>query len=240
MRLLEASREEALSDALTGLGNRRRFIADLEERLADGSETFALVVFDLDGFKAYNDSFGHSAGDAMLARVAGRLAGATEGHAAQCSETSSSSPPSRMLDPARLIERSTAALSEEGEGFSVSCSFGAVTMPTEAEEPTKTLRIADDRMYLHSSGTTMVPIARASKSSWSALDERDSRVPHRVAEVADLAVAVRAGWTCRPRSSRRSGRQRAARRRQARDPEEILDKAGPLTEDEWSSFGDTR
>ena len=63
--LLAASREEALTDALTGLGNRRRFVADAERALA-ASEPTALVVFDLDGFKAYNDSFGHAAGDALL------------------------------------------------------------------------------------------------------------------------------------------------------------------------------
>ncbi len=70
--LLAASREEALTDALTGLGNRRRFLADLGRALA-ASDPTALVVFDLDGFKAYNDSFGHAAGDTLLSRVAGRL-----------------------------------------------------------------------------------------------------------------------------------------------------------------------
>ena len=39
-----------------------------------------LIVFDLDGFKGYNDSFGHSAGDEMLGRVANRLALAPLGH----------------------------------------------------------------------------------------------------------------------------------------------------------------
>ena len=79
VHLLAASREEAMTDALTGLGNRRRFMLELDAALADESAPFALVVFDLDGFKAYNDSFGHSAGDALLARVAGRLDAAVDG-----------------------------------------------------------------------------------------------------------------------------------------------------------------
>ena len=79
VQLLAASREEALTDALTGLGNRRRFMLELDAALGGRRAPFALVVFDLDGFKAYNDSFGHSAGDALLARVAGRLGAAVDG-----------------------------------------------------------------------------------------------------------------------------------------------------------------
>src|SRR5256885_2413326 len=68
-RLLAASRAEALTDPLTGLGNRRALLADLEAApaAADGDQT-VLALFDLDGFKQYNDSFGHPAGDAVLNR----------------------------------------------------------------------------------------------------------------------------------------------------------------------------
>src|SRR5207248_3214969 len=76
LELLEHSRGEALSDPLTGLGNRRRLIRDLESRLArtGGTPEFSLALFDLDGFKRYNDTFGHPSGDALLVRLAGRLA----------------------------------------------------------------------------------------------------------------------------------------------------------------------
>ena len=98
----EPASEEALTDSLTGLGNRRRFVADVEDAPRRGGlgHPFSLIVFDLDGFKTYNDSFGHAAGDALLARVAGRLADAIEGHGAPTgwAETSSaSSPPRRRL-----------------------------------------------------------------------------------------------------------------------------------------------
>ena len=66
-RLFELTREEATTDALTGLGNRRQLLNDLARRL-DGAavQPTLLMLFDLDGFKGYNDTFGHPAGDALL------------------------------------------------------------------------------------------------------------------------------------------------------------------------------
>src|SRR5688500_5896327 len=61
LRLLAQSRSDALTDALTGLGNRRRLLADLEAELpADPARPRLLVLFDLDGFTGYNDAYGHS------------------------------------------------------------------------------------------------------------------------------------------------------------------------------------
>lgn len=60
---------QALTDALTGLGNRRA----LEVALEGWGRPFALVALDLDGFKAVNDGFGHAAGDHVLTTVARRL-----------------------------------------------------------------------------------------------------------------------------------------------------------------------
>jgi len=74
-RLLAHSREEAMTDALTGLGNRRQLTADLAARLGrlDAARPLVLTLFDLDGFKHYNDTFGHPAGDQLLTRLGGRL-----------------------------------------------------------------------------------------------------------------------------------------------------------------------
>lgn len=65
-------REEAAQDALTGLGNRRAFDAELQ-RMARARLDCTLFLFDLDGFKQINDTYGHSAGDAVLKGTGKRL-----------------------------------------------------------------------------------------------------------------------------------------------------------------------
>jgi diguanylate cyclase (GGDEF)-like protein len=61
--------EEGLNDALTQVGNRRRFDLELDEALEAGTRT-SLVIVDLDRFKSVNDTHGHPAGDALLRGVA--------------------------------------------------------------------------------------------------------------------------------------------------------------------------
>src|SRR5207302_932998 len=74
--------EEMLTDPLTKLGNRRKLSADLEARLAEASASapLMLALFDLDGFKGYNDTFGHLAGDALLARLGAKLKASVDEH----------------------------------------------------------------------------------------------------------------------------------------------------------------
>lgn len=67
-----ASREQSISDPLTGLLNRRGLEAEFARRHATG-EPVALLYLDLDSFKAVNDSLGHGSGDALLGQVADRL-----------------------------------------------------------------------------------------------------------------------------------------------------------------------
>ena len=61
----------ATVDALTGLQNRRAFTQALQRHWQDRRQTLALAIFDVDWFKAFNDSAGHAAGDAALQAVAG-------------------------------------------------------------------------------------------------------------------------------------------------------------------------
>lgn len=72
-RLLEELAHQATHDALTGLANRKHFeeqaLGEITRAHRHGG-TLAIVLFDLDGFKAINDRFGHSAGDKVLKSVA--------------------------------------------------------------------------------------------------------------------------------------------------------------------------
>lgn len=77
-RRYREARQLADTDALTGLHNRRTFHETLGREVARAhryGRSLALIVLDLDDFKAVNDRFGHLAGDAVLAEVGERLRG---------------------------------------------------------------------------------------------------------------------------------------------------------------------
>ncbi len=190
-RMLASSRAEALSDALTGLGNRRALIADLDRALA-GHE-HALALFDLDGFKSYNDSFGHPAGDSLLARLGGNLGAyaAAQGGAAYrsggdefCLLVAAAS------DVERTISEAAFALTESGEGFSVGCSFGSILVPAEATSAEAALRAVDQRMYEHKQGGQASARSRSTDLLRRALLERDPALERRGVEASRLADAV--------------------------------------------------
>src|SRR5262249_63708 len=131
----DAIREEAMTDALTGLGNRRRLTTVLEAAF-EGDPGLAgpslLLLFDLDGFKAYDDTFGLPDGDALLARLGGRLRRAVDGAGRAyrlggdefCAHLDLAG-----RDPDELIRTAAAALTETGAGFAVRASLGVVLLP---------------------------------------------------------------------------------------------------------------
>ena len=80
LTLVAQARRQAYCVELTGLGNRRQLLADLDVLLdAERIAPHALALFDLAGFKAYNDAFGRLAGDELLARLGGAPAVAIDG-----------------------------------------------------------------------------------------------------------------------------------------------------------------
>jgi diguanylate cyclase (GGDEF)-like protein/putative nucleotidyltransferase with HDIG domain len=188
-RLLDRSRRDAVTDALTGLGNRRRLLRDLDEACESGRPAL-LMIFDLDGFKHYNDSFGHPAGDALLARLGASLHGAVSGWARTYrlggDEFCVLGEPDGDTEAA--VDAAAEALSEEGEGFAVTSSFGAVFLPGEAATPSLALTVADQRLYAQKRGKQQK--GRPHDVLLQALWEREPELQEHTTGVAHLARAI--------------------------------------------------
>jgi diguanylate cyclase (GGDEF)-like protein len=154
-RILQAQErlELASTDPLTGLGNRRKLAGDLARCLKSASvaEPLGLMVFDLDGFKAYNDTFGHMAGDALLARTGHKLAEVASPGGTAYRLGGDEFCVLLAVEPDDLpaaMARVGDALREDGETFSIAASGGAVALPQEASALEYALQLADERMYL--------------------------------------------------------------------------------------------
>ena len=105
--------EQVRTDPLTGLASRGALQVDLEGICAKATEEepISILLFDLNGFKGYNDTFGHPAGDELLAELGGRLRRGRRRTApptgsAATSSASSSPATARRLDRSRARRRS--------------------------------------------------------------------------------------------------------------------------------------
>ena len=189
--MLVTSRHEALTDALTGLGNRRALTRDLD-RVAEGHRPAAvLALFDLDGFKHYNDSYGHPAGDALLQRLGAKLAvhvrGAGTAYRMGGDEFCVLLPD---RGSAEQVADCAAALTEHGDGFTITCSFGSICVPGEVRDAGEALRIADQRMYAHKHSGRSSARSQSRDVLLRALAERNPELGEHISGVAELAEAV--------------------------------------------------
>jgi two-component system, cell cycle response regulator len=238
MKVIAYSRGEARTDHVTGLGNRRRLYDDLGAKLEDPDANLVLGLYDLNGFKLYNDSFGHLAGDALLARlgenldqfVTGRGQAYRMGGDEFCIVARNDASEAGLV-----VTGAARALAEQGEGFSISAAFGSVLLPHETDDPQEALRLADQRMYENKQGARHTAGEQSSGVLLRALSERHPKLGAHAAGVAELTEAL----------ARRMGlsEEEVARARLAGAlhevgkmaiPDVILEKPGPLTDHEWS------
>ena len=241
-RILQARErlELALTDPLTRLGNRRKLTTDLLEQISTTTRAnpLVLMVFDLDGFKAYNDTFGHMAGDALLARMGRKLdeVVAPDGVAYRLGGDEFCvllpAQPDQVPAAVALIAD---ALREDGERFSIAASGGAVLLPHEANSPEYALQLADERMYLRK-GERRPSVAREQTRDVLVriMQAKQPGLTDHTSQVSRLAVAV-------ARRLELAGEQidELARAADLHDigkvgiPDAILDKPGQLDSQEW-------
>jgi two-component system, cell cycle response regulator len=237
-RLYELTKHEAVTDALTGLANRRKLLADLDRGFdTNGGPSTLLMMFDLDGFKSYNDTFGHPAGDALLARLGAKL-GDVPGSAGSAYRLGGDEfcliVPVDGADAEQVIDRACLALTERGEGFEIGSSFGAVMLPDETTDASHALRLADERLYAQKHARR-IETDRMMDALLEALSLREPDLPMHLDSVGSLAVASGLALGLRPDEL-----DELVRAAQLHDlgklavPDQILHKKGPLDEGEWA------
>jgi diguanylate cyclase (GGDEF)-like protein len=230
-------RDEAIVDPLTGLANRRQLADDLAGvwSTATAERPVRLLMFDLDGFKDYNDTFGHPGGDLLLRRVskAFKEAVGADGRAyrlggdefcallwGDCGES--------------MVQGCLAALSAAGEGFSITSSYGSVLLPTETADPDLALQMADERMYEYKDSSRASAGRQTRDLALQILAVHEPELHMHSAHVAELtqAVARRLGLC----DQELSDAVRAAELHEIGKvaiPYAVLHKPAPLDEQEW-------
>jgi diguanylate cyclase (GGDEF)-like protein/excisionase family DNA binding protein len=144
----------AQTDALTGLRNHGTFRDDLHDAVQRGAP-FALLMLDLDDFKAYNDGYGHEAGNELLKGIAAAVSGA-------CRETDLVYryggdefclllPGARLADAVDIAERVRRAIADvpgrNQRRAAVRCSVGVTTFPDDGARRDELLLAADRALY---------------------------------------------------------------------------------------------
>ncbi|MDH5506028.1 MAG: sensor domain-containing diguanylate cyclase, partial [Anaerolineae bacterium] len=159
-RLHNLVSQQALTDPLTGLPNRRAFNQYLEDEIRRSiryQHRFALIMLDFDGFKRVNDTFGHPVGDRTLRRVGicmrsairdtdflARLGG---------DEFALILPETEIEDASKICQNLKHSISEctlewkIGQDHSLSLSFGIAKFPLDATNREDLISVADANLY---------------------------------------------------------------------------------------------
>jgi diguanylate cyclase (GGDEF)-like protein len=156
---LRASRIElerlSVTDPLTGLDNRRRMMESLQNEVLRSrrlKHAFAVLMADVDHFKAYNDAHGHPAGDGILRRVAAILREETRDVDSVAryggEEFFVLMPETKARAAAGLADRIRRRLAEEAPAAGgITMSFGVAEFPTHGDGGEELIAVADSALY---------------------------------------------------------------------------------------------
>lgn len=240
VRLILAQRENrrllaaANRDHLTGIPSRAKFSADSED--LQGQPT-TVVMIDLDGFKFYNDTFGHPAGDMLLRKISRNLVEAVGesgtvyrmGGDEFCVLLAGES-----ANNAVTLARLNSATEISGKGFNISASLGYADCPGEAGDISSALVLADERMYVKKNATRTSARSQVHEVLVSSLREREPEIAEHTKRVKDLSLAVAREMVTDPEQL--DVIERAAELHDVGKvaiPDSILLKPGDLDQDEW-------
>jgi diguanylate cyclase (GGDEF)-like protein len=227
-------RNAATTDSLTGLPNRRQLMTDLES--AVGEEDALLALFDLNGFKTYNDTFGHPAGDVLLTRL-GHALRRDVGDAGVAYRLGGDEFCVLAFGPAReaTITAAVEALSERGGAFTIGNSYGVVRLDDRIRKAEDALRIADQRMYEHKNGGGRSAGDQSKAVLVRAMSERHPDLTAHSADVSRTAELVAQRLDV-PEDRLEPIRHAAELHDVGKVgiPDAILSKPGPLDEEEWA------
>jgi diguanylate cyclase (GGDEF)-like protein len=240
VRMLRRSAEDAVTDGLTGLGNRRRLMSDLDHAVAaaDADHPCTLVFFDLNGFKNYNDTLGHGAGDLLLARLGTALDRATaeRGRAYRLGgDEFCALLRGRFGRDDALVRAATSALTERCERADISAALGMAVIPEEAGTTSDALHLADQRMYASKIRGSRDIVACTRHVLMQVLAERAPDLQDHVSGVGQLANAL--GCSLGLDAAAIDQLVLAAELHDVGKlgmPDSILGKPGPLDDEEWA------
>ena len=191
--VFEQTQEDSLTDPLTGLPNRRSMFVHLSRELARAGRLkseVALIVMDVDGFKAINDTYGHHVGDHALREVAMALQSglrpydlcvryAGDEFIVVLTDCSREAAENKRLELQGLVGNVNLEV-RPGKHLKLAASAGAAVFPCDGASYETLLAEADHRMYRDKAARRMTPNPRAAAPLMA--DMYAAPIPQRVVD----------------------------------------------------------
>ena len=256
-RAVHAERQQATSDGLTGLLNHRGALQELEaacQVALETGRTLSLLMTDVDGFKLFNDTYGHVTGDEVLKLAAGVMRTSVEGAGTTCRYGGDEF---LVIMPGADKERATQVAdditnrlgrsefrTDDGRLVPIRMSIGVASYPEDTPTPSKLVAMADAAMYAAKQKGTGVRATAVNTiadttfgvldSLVQAIDAKDSYTKKHCDIVAEYAVKLAERMDL-PLESRRALRIAGLLHDIGKlaVPDEILKKPAPLTDEEY-------